>query len=122
MKNALVAAIVALLVSASSGFAVTESMEKRTVAQRLTLVEKQLKENKRQDTITQNVLYLKETGILPMFLVQKMRMDGLEYTVDNFIASQMNCFRYITASINGQDQRVLVVNPARPGCKVQPEG
>jgi hypothetical protein len=63
--KAIIALALAVVVLAPTAVAGRQYVSKLSIEQRVTLLEKRLKENNRRDRIVQNVLYLKGSGVLP---------------------------------------------------------
>lgn len=113
-----VALVASILVLAPGGYALNVTQQKSTLEARVVKLEKKQyklekyhREGMRQVRLLQDVLYLKQTGLLPEFLNMKMRMEGFEYSLKNLSEAMTTCFRYRT------DYTAVIVSPCIPNFK-----
>ena len=107
--KAIIALTLAIVVLAPTAVAGQQYVEKLTIEQRVTLLEKRLKENNRRDKIVQNVLYLKGSGVLPLTLQTRTMAAETQARVDDLGA----CIQYRSVTLPGQSgpDRVAVIHP-----------
>jgi hypothetical protein len=94
----LVLAVVLTLLLAPASIAGHQYLEKRTLHARVAKLE-------RKQRLIQNVLYLKPTGVLPILLQTRLRVEAAEAATKGVREDLEFCIRY------GPD-RVAVIEPA----------
>jgi hypothetical protein len=94
----LVIAAVLTLVLAPASIAGHEYVEKRTLQARVAKLE-------REQRLIQNVLYLKPTGVLPMLLQTRLRVEAAEAATKGVREDLEFCIRY-------RPDRVAIIEPA----------
>jgi hypothetical protein len=99
----------AVVVLAPTAVAGKQYVSKLTIEQRVTLLEKRLKENNRRDRIVQNVLYLKGSGVLPLTVETRMMAAQTQAR----LADLEGCIQYRSVTLPGQSgpDRVAVIHP-----------
>jgi hypothetical protein len=94
----IVVALVLTVVLAPASIAGQQYVEKRTLQARVARLE-------REQRLMQNVLYLKPTGVLPILLQTRLRVEAAEDAAKGVREDLELCIRY-------RPDRVAIVDPA----------
>jgi hypothetical protein len=113
MKKTLTLAAVLMLVLVPTTFAGYQAQGKLTLGQRVAKQDRELREMRRLLGIMQDTVYLKDTGVLPMTLQNRMAVKRVEVQTEAAFAGLVDCLRWRSVTLPGQSgpDRVAVVHP-----------